>query len=648
MRPCAPSPQIQAAAALSALCQGADGGKHRRKTQNAVAKAGGIGPLLQLIDSRYQPLVAQATHALAMVARSNRANQDTIAIQGGIRPLVELLQSSRPDGSHNTPATQANAALAINAICRHHEANQQTVVEYGGLAQLAVLVRATGKDTVLGGPVEAESAGALWALADKNEPNKASIASAGAIGTLCQLLGASSERAHANAANALASLAFCNAANQEEVTRLLVALLPGGTDERRERVLRALWRLVEENADAKVRIAKAGGAEALVYLLRDGSPACMEYALWALSLAVDESYLGVVAERSGVVPLVKALATNDVTAMEQSAGALAKLAASGDDARKMIAKAGGIEPLVALLDGDEANASSLAQQEAAAALSELALLPANTVAIEQAGGISPLVALLCAPSFAGAGETAEEEEARVRTSVAQKKYAAAALGRLSDESAAPSQQQQQQQQQQQYGGAPDAAAALSQMGSGVRSRRRLSRAEVIAEEGAIAPLVKLLHGDRNDAEGPLEEAAGALRALASYQSNRALITESGGIGPLVSLLGSDHARAREHAEGALVRLSIENANRVLIIRQLVSMLDDSGTAAQEQAAAALANLARESTDNRVSIVEAGGIPPLLGARYCFARFLTRTGRIYTHCYWRVHGAVQRSPALKAS
>ena len=33
-----------------------------------------------------------------------------------------------------------------------------------------------------------------------------------------------------------------------------------------------------------------------------------------------------------------------------------------------------------------------------------------------------------------------------------------------------------------------------------------------------------------------------------------------------------YTQAREHAEGALVRLSIENANRVLIIKQLVSML----------------------------------------------------------------------------
>ena len=108
------------------------------------------------------------------------------------------------------------------------------------------------------------------------------------------------------------------------------------------------------------------------------------------------------------------------------------------------------------------------------------------------------------------------------------------------------------------------------------------------------------------------------------------------------LLGCDNPRARAHAEVALVKLSIENANRVLIIKKLVDMLQvrtyamcmactchactyawlllikkfvhilqDSGEAAQEQAAAALANLARDSADNRKSIVQADGIAPLL-------------------------------------
>ena len=67
-------------------------------------------------------------------------------------------------------------------------------------------------------------------------------------------------------------------------------------------------------------------------------------------------------------------------------------------------------------------------------------------------------------------------------------------------------------------------------------------------------------------------------------------------------------------QGALVRLSLESANRALIIKKLVSMLYDKGQGgqgAQEQAAAALANLASDSAENRVSIVDAGGIAPLL-------------------------------------
>ena len=96
--------------------------------------------------------------------------------------------------------------------------------------------------------------------------------------------------------------------------------------------------------------------------------------------------------------------------------------------------------------------------------------------------------------------------------------------------------------------------------------------------------------------------------------NRVAITDAGGIGPLVTLLGSDNSTTQKHAKGVLVRLSIESANRALIITKLVEMLNDQGTSAasaQEQAAAAIANLASDSTENRVSIVDAGGIEPLI-------------------------------------
>ena len=60
-----------------------------------------------------------------------------------------------------------------------------------------------------------------------------------------------------------------------------------------DRAILSLWRMVRENPEHKVNIARAGGAEPLVTLLRDGSGAAQEYALWSLSLAIDESFIDI-------------------------------------------------------------------------------------------------------------------------------------------------------------------------------------------------------------------------------------------------------------------------------------------------------------------------------------------------------------------
>ena len=89
----------------------------------------------------------------------------------------------------------------------------------------------------------------------------------------------------------------------------------------------------------------------------------------------------------GIKPLVACLCSKAVLAVEQASAALAKLAKVGtDEVRLMIARAGAIQPLVQLLDGREANGSELAQQDAAAALAELSLVPTNKIAIDRAGG----------------------------------------------------------------------------------------------------------------------------------------------------------------------------------------------------------------------------------------------------------------------
>ena len=47
--------------------------------------------------------------------------------------------------------------------------------------------------------------------------------------------------------------------------------------------------MVEDNEDSRKIIAAAGDAAELVALLRDGSGAAKDYALWSLSLNIDEN-----------------------------------------------------------------------------------------------------------------------------------------------------------------------------------------------------------------------------------------------------------------------------------------------------------------------------------------------------------------------
>ena len=544
-----------------------------RHEQDVIAKAGGIRPLLALVETRYPSAQRSAVKALAMLALNHRENQDAIAQMGGIMPLVGLCTY----GAHPTEV-QSEAVLALTEISRHNKENQTAIADAGAISSLVALLRHSGAPVV-----EAEVAGAMWSLSEDNPVNKVSIAGAGAIPALMTQLASPLPRAHQNAANALSSLAIGNSANQAEIASLLVGLLEEATPDAQNRAAQALWRMVDENRGNEVIIAKAGGAEPLVRLLTAKQAAARAYALWSLSLSIDVDNQKVVADTGGIKPLVSLLSANDSLSNEQAACAIHLLASKNNKTQVAIVKSGAVEPLITLLDGD---GQERCQEYAAAVLSELASIVMGKMAIDRAGGIMPLVCLL-------------SDKHRVPAS---KKYAAAALARLSFED---------RKKQTKRAAAADAAEGEGQ--EEISEIKRLSNkapaSQIIAEAGAIGPLVDLLSGDTGGEAQ--EEAAGALLALAENGSNRTAITEAGGIGPLVLLLGSSNDKARQHAEGALVRLSIETTNRAIIIRQLVGMLDQDRVAAQEQASAALANLAKESVDNRQSIVEAGGIPRLL-------------------------------------
>ena len=545
--------QVQAAGALCELARG------NGVTQAAIAKAGGIGPLLALLGSRSGVAQSQAMSALAQLAHENRDNQDSIAKMGGIRPLVSLLESHSAVGAIG-PTVQACAAECLMEVARANPANQAAVVEHGGISQLAILMKATSPPHV-----KAEVAGALWALSE--EPQfKDTIASEGNIKPLVDLLGSNgSSRALEHAHQALASLGLQNVRNQADITSLLIELQTSGTNTAQQRAVWTMNTLISENPSSHDTIANASHPEsppdasipaALVNLLMKGIPESRDYALWALSLSISTDNQGVVAETGGVEALVKQLEDARILIQEQAALALARLAESNDATRSAIQQAGGIKPVIHLLV--VVPGSTVVRENAAHALSELALDHAARDEIVGANGIKLLVQLF-----------AKERHETPGT----KEFAATALAQL----------------------AKDHAATQA----------------AIAEAGAIVPLVALLDGD--EGEKAQQEAAGALYALADHASNRLAITAADGISWLVMLLGCAKQGTREYAEGALVRLSIEPENRREIIKSLVDMLQGTnvGDIAQEQAAAALANLARESEDNRKSIVEGNGIEPLL-------------------------------------
>ena len=138
--------------------------------------------------------------------------------------------------------------------------------------------------------------------------------------------------------------------------------------------------------------ASASTADGRCALRSAGVPAAKEYALWSLSLCVEEANQKTIVDEGGIRPLVNTLMAKTVAQQEQAAEALARLAFGSSETQIAIAKEGGIAPLIALLDVDMGSVKT--QIKAAAALADLALRIENKEAILAAGGISPLVALL--------------------------------------------------------------------------------------------------------------------------------------------------------------------------------------------------------------------------------------------------------------
>ena len=143
-----------------------------RANRVAIANAGGIAPLVELLRDGSAEAKAQAAEALA-VLMFNVDNRALIAEAGGIPLLVELLRDGGPHGKQE-------AAAALRILSRNN-ANKALITEAGGIPLLVQFLR----DGNLGAKPEATCA--LYNLARNNDANAVAVAVAVGFDALVQL-----------------------------------------------------------------------------------------------------------------------------------------------------------------------------------------------------------------------------------------------------------------------------------------------------------------------------------------------------------------------------------------------------------------------------------------------------------------------------
>ena len=209
--------------------------------------------------------------------------RSAIAKAGGIEPLVALARSATADGQ-----TTSGAAAAARALRNLAYGNEVAIAEAGGIPPLvAIVANGTARGPQLLGTARGpwSAAGALHALASQTA-NRAAIADAGGIKALVALATDRRSNYHEqySALEALLRLACDNIPNRTAIATALVALVANGYDieqedsdseEEEEPSTASLAALVLEkfatNAANKRAITEAGGIAPLVALLKETS-----------------------------------------------------------------------------------------------------------------------------------------------------------------------------------------------------------------------------------------------------------------------------------------------------------------------------------------------------------------------------------------
>lgn len=273
------------------------------ENQIAIAKAGAIEPLVQLLEDPAPGLREEAARALWNLARNHKEinvkNQVAIGSAGAIKPLVRLLEDE-------VSRVRIVAAAVLNDLAIDNIGNQIAIARTGAIGSLISLLQQEEA------PALVMAAGLLQSLAKSSFDPQVASALAGAISPLVDMLKADTLLAQEHAAASLGTLAAYSKDIQVMIGRAgaivpLVDRLKGDMMQGTAAV--ALRNLAENNPENQAAIAKAGAIVPLVKLLEDGMPAVRSEAaraLWNLARENMDNQVAIVRE-GAVIPLVALL-----------------------------------------------------------------------------------------------------------------------------------------------------------------------------------------------------------------------------------------------------------------------------------------------------------------------------------------------------
>ena len=538
----------------------------------------------------------QAVAVLSHLTAASETDVDDLVASNGVKPLVSML------GTHSALA-RANASAVISHIAARSPQNQLMLIAESAIAPLLTLLASDNLPKT-----KAEAAGALMATADGQPEAQNMIAKTGSVRQLVLLLSEQDSHAQQMAAGAIAAIssgspAVRDAVEKEAGVKKLVGLLYARYgDPVRAEAAKALAVLSGGHRENQTEIARADGIQLLVEMLgvnrTDNAKEAAAAALWALSASHHDNQ-SAIASAGGVERLVTMLAGGSGRAQRQATGALVALALDNGDNEASIAKL-----LVSLLGHEDKQSSAKAAARAVSSLAR-ASGPMQQV-LAKAGGINLLVELV---DIRLGGRFADEGERRLQSARVQKEMASALWAMASDN-------EENQMAISEAGGIQklvrllkghpevyrDVAGAIWSLAATEANR------QAITDYGGIEPLVGLLS---SSVSGAQETVAGSLCTLAETPDNRVKIADAGGIDPLVALFNTGTEESKAQSSSALKKLSLDNYNNQLAIAlSLVAMLSKGSAIAREYVTELLKDLMYDP-NTRSAIIKAGAVNELV-------------------------------------